>query len=898
MAGPRRSPFDQADDGHQVYSPLANLVRKASNHQQHSGRIPTLSSLANSHSNGARMMDYRSPNMRNAADEPRKKSVPPNLVLRSSSEIPSGHRRAQPSSPLLHTRFRASVATSIGSSSDLDSQPRDSQELHYQHQPHSSGSDYTPSPTAHRPFQYIVDDTHAGDSPTSQYSTPSPYPPRSPLSPASTYTGPPSPNTGPNSPGIQFDARTSVAPSDITSTPPFQYDPRSSSMTDPRASSLTDTAPFHYDLQPGNTLTSNNALSNNMMRASTRSSTAYNPRGTWRSSAAPDPDPFSFRDYEAPRVEPPIVVVHSPMSTIHDTGNEDVDGEFYLGERAAGSSSNGARSNSRDSNTGSIDEDVGKTSYHDAYEYVYGAIEAEDQDDDATETGHQLSYIAEPASGGYNSQHTGAYSQHSGTYASQQPIRDSLAQESEGPDRFSISEYTDSGSYFTPEPAPVATSTSGGRVASVATGPARYNYSRPMRAGGGSISGTGAIQPQPSQPRAPQPGLSLNTNVSDSTGQPSPVAGPPDGRTPMRKGTGPLIFQSTSPVEENAEYPYQYSPGPATATTESYSQPMNATGQSYHQPQYSASSYQTQPLSISPRSQPRNVSPGPGPQQRGPSPQSSSPNSQQYPMSPYSQETMTPRSQASSHPPSPGGRPPSLYSQYSFYSLPNSTPPESPGPGAVDQSRQGKPKASGSLLNPANQPQSQQSSRSGSPNKQQPPSAAQHALQLGIAAHEQNNLRDSARYFERSATVEGGCGVGMLMWGLSLRHGWGCRKDERNGFKWLRKAAEAAVTDLEGARSGEEAKAVKNELVLAIYEVGQCFFHGWGVGQDKVMAVSYFQVAARLGDCDAQQELAFCYLNGKGCKKDMRQAARWYRAAAAQGASTVGLAWIYKPKYA
>ncbi|CAE7115117.1 unnamed protein product [Rhizoctonia solani] len=873
MAGPRRSPFDQADDGHHVYSPLANLVRRASNHQQQqSGRIPTLRSLANSHTTGAPTMDYRPHNMR-SAEESRKKFVPPNLVLRSPSpETNAGHRRAQPTSPLLHTRFRASVATSIDSTSDLDSQHRDSQELHYHHQPHSSGSDYTPSPTAHRPFQYIIDDTHAGASPTSQYSS------NAPRSPASTYTGPPSPNTSLNSPGIQFDARTSVAPSDITSTPSFQYDPR--------ASSLTDTAPFQYDLQPGNTLTSNKALSQNMMRASTRSSTAYNPRGTWRSSAAPDPDPFSFRDYEEPRVEPPIVVVHSPMSTIQDTGNEDVDGEFFLGEGAV-SSSSGTRSNSRESSTPSLDEDVGKTSYHDAYEYVYGDIEAEEEDDDATETGHQLAYMAEG-----HAQPTGR--SQAGAHASQPPIRDSLSQGSEGPDRFSISEYADSGSYFTPAPAPIVSSTSGGRVASVAAAGARYNYSRPMRAGGGSISGAGAIQPL--QPRAPQPGLSLNTNVSGSSGQTSPVNGPPNGRPPVRKGTGPLIFQSNSPVEESVEYPYQYSPGPVTATTETYHHSTNAPSQSYHQPQPSSSTYHTQ-QSISPRSNPRDLSPSPGSQQRGLSPQPASPNSQQYTMSPNSQRTMTPRSQGSPQPPSPSGRPPSLYSQYSFYSLPNSTPPESPLSATTDQSRQVKPKTSGSLLNPANQSQSQPS-RSGSPNKQQPPSAAQHALQLGITAHEQNNLRESARYFERSATVEGGCGVGMLMWGLSLRHGWGCKKDERTGFKWLRKAAEAAVTDLEAARSGEEAKAVRNELVLAIYEVGQCFFHGWGVGQDKVMAVSYFQVAARLGDCDAQQELAFCYLNGKGCKKDMRQAARWYRAAAAQGASTVGLAWIYKPKYA
>ncbi len=41
----------------------------------------------------------------------------------------------------------------------------------------------------------------------------------------------------------------------------------------------------------------------------------------------------------------------------------------------------------------------------------------------------------------------------------------------------------------------------------------------------------------------------------------------------------------------------------------------------------------------------------------------------------------------------------------------------------------------------------------------------------------------------------------------------------------------------------------------------------------------YFRVAARLGDPDAQQELAFCLLNGKGCKKDKRESAKWYRAA-------------------
>ncbi|KAF5382876.1 hypothetical protein D9757_007287 [Collybiopsis confluens] len=201
-------------------------------------------------------------------------------------------------------------------------------------------------------------------------------------------------------------------------------------------------------------------------------------------------------------------------------------------------------------------------------------------------------------------------------------------------------------------------------------------------------------------------------------------------------------------------------------------------------------------------------------------------------------------------------------------------------------------------------------------------SKAEYYLSLGIKHHESNDLTTSAQYFQKSATEDGGCGVGMLMWGLALRHGWGVEKDERSGFGWVRKAAEGAVKDLEdfrrrvgesssggGAGGGTMGKglsvpgyendkgAVKAELVLAIYEVGQCFFHAWGVPKDQKMGVSYYRVAAQLGDPDAQGDLGFCLANGKGCKKDRKEAAKWYRAAVAQGYSDVGLAWIHKEKF-
>lgn len=70
-----------------------------------------------------------------------------------------------------------------------------------------------------------------------------------------------------------------------------------------------------------------------------------------------------------------------------------------------------------------------------------------------------------------------------------------------------------------------------------------------------------------------------------------------------------------------------------------------------------------------------------------------------------------------------------------------------------------------------------------------------------------------------------------------------------------------------------------------------------------------------MGDSDAQMDLAFCLANGKGAKKDRKEAAKWYRAAVrafhvivvlllinphmqvAQGQSDIGLAWIYKEKF-
>ena len=47
-----------------------------------------------------------------------------------------------------------------------------------------------------------------------------------------------------------------------------------------------------------------------------------------------------------------------------------------------------------------------------------------------------------------------------------------------------------------------------------------------------------------------------------------------------------------------------------------------------------------------------------------------------------------------------------------------------------------------------------------------------HLTEVGIDHHEAGELERAAWCFEQSAKKDGGCGAGMLMYGLTLRHGW------------------------------------------------------------------------------------------------------------------------------
>lgn len=172
-------------------------------------------------------------------------------------------------------------------------------------------------------------------------------------------------------------------------------------------------------------------------------------------------------------------------------------------------------------------------------------------------------------------------------------------------------------------------------------------------------------------------------------------------------------------------------------------------------------------------------------------------------------------------------------------------------------------------------------------------------LQKAINLHEAGQLESATALFRKCATPPLATPMGQLMYGLSLRHGWGCAVDLQLAITFLRSAAAlSAQTEelalLQGSNGGGERKG---ELILAIFELGNCFKHGWGVEIDKKLAKSYFETAANLGDSDAMYEVGWCFETGFGVKKDKYLAAMYYRRSERAGSKVVGMQWIWKDKY-
>ncbi|KZF26001.1 hypothetical protein L228DRAFT_242395 [Xylona heveae TC161] len=181
---------------------------------------------------------------------------------------------------------------------------------------------------------------------------------------------------------------------------------------------------------------------------------------------------------------------------------------------------------------------------------------------------------------------------------------------------------------------------------------------------------------------------------------------------------------------------------------------------------------------------------------------------------------------------------------------------------------------------------------------------AEDHLAKGIACHQKGSLNESTYHLRIAARKNHP--TAMLLYALACRHGWGMRPNQREGVQWLRKAVDSAglevaddETPAKNAKPSDimERKAHRNQLALGIYELGISHMNGWGIEQDKGLALRCFEIAGTWGDADALAEAGFCYAKGVGCKKDLKKAAKFYRMAESKGMSMVGNSWIYKDKY-
>jgi len=78
------------------------------------------------------------------------------------------------------------------------------------------------------------------------------------------------------------------------------------------------------------------------------------------------------------------------------------------------------------------------------------------------------------------------------------------------------------------------------------------------------------------------------------------------------------------------------------------------------------------------------------------------------------------------------------------------------------------------------------------------------------------------------------------------------RPNQKEGVAWLRRAVESAglevTEDEELEHDGKavdllEKKARKAQFALSVYELGVSHMNGWGIDQDKALALRCFEIA-------------------------------------------------------
>ena len=134
-------------------------------------------------------------------------------------------------------------------------------------------------------------------------------------------------------------------------------------------------------------------------------------------------------------------------------------------------------------------------------------------------------------------------------------------------------------------------------------------------------------------------------------------------------------------------------------------------------------------------------------------------------------------------------------------------------------------------------------------------------MDLGEQYLNKGDVERAVSCFKKSA--EFGNAKAQRMLGDCYYVGEGIREDKQEAVKWFRLAAEQ-----------------KNSA--AQWMLGVCYYFGEGIREDKREAVKWYRLAAEQKNSAAQKELGNCYYVGEGIREDKREAVKWFRLAAEQ----------------
>lgn len=152
-------------------------------------------------------------------------------------------------------------------------------------------------------------------------------------------------------------------------------------------------------------------------------------------------------------------------------------------------------------------------------------------------------------------------------------------------------------------------------------------------------------------------------------------------------------------------------------------------------------------------------------------------------------------------------------------------------------------------------------------------------------------------YFEQAA--EAGNAQAQAALGFLYLEGLGVEKNENEGVKWLRMAADQHLASAQHnlaivllRRSSEKKEEVLGLLTDSAergflpsqMELGEIFYFGkFDIQADSKQAAKYMKMAAEQGNPSAQNYTGIMYENGIGLEKNPSEAVRWVQKAAAQG---------------